>query len=197
MWNNDKFEKEILKSMQVLCIDRMPSRSELESIKRTDLASALNRSYGYYGWAKRLGIKTKDSETKKGKKYEIIAETILKEKFPNVEIIQMSQNHPFDILLDGSVKIDVKVGTIHNGFDVPAYTFRTGKKYGSCDIYLCIGLNSELEIDKIFVIPTIFANVSNINICMGGKSKYLKFDNRWDYIRKMMEKNHEIESMNS
>ena len=27
MWTDDKFEKEILKSMQVLCIDRMPSRS--------------------------------------------------------------------------------------------------------------------------------------------------------------------------
>lgn len=196
MWNDMKIEKEIKKSMEVLCINRMPSRSELEDIGRADLASVISRGRGYYGWAEKIGLRTKTSETEKGKKYELVAEKILKERFGNIEIMQMAQNHPFDILLDGSVKIDVKVGTVHNGFGTPAYTFRTGKKYGSCDIYLCIGLNRKSEIESIFVIPTIFANIVNINICTGGKSKYLKFENRWDYIEKMVENNREVAAMN-
>lgn len=194
-WNDKKIIEEINSCMKTLNLNRMPTRSELENINRGDLCNAIGKSDGYYGWAKKLGLKTKMSETTKGKRYEYIAERILKGHFKNTEVLQMSQNYPFDILVDGTVKIDVKVGTVHNGFDVPAYTFRTGKKYGSCDIYLCFGLNKKQEISNIFIIPTAMANVTTINVCIGGNSKYLRFSNRWDIISEMMTSNKKLISI--
>lgn len=194
-WNDKKIVEEINSCMKTLNLNRMPTRSELENINRGDLCNAIGKSAGYYGWAKKLGLKTKMSETTKGKRYEYIAERMLKAHFKDVEVLQMSQNYPFDILVDGTVKIDVKVGTVHNGFDVPAYTFRTGKKYGSCDIYLCFGLNKKQEISDIFIIPTAMANVTTINVCIGGNSKYLRFSNRWDIISEMMTSNKKLISI--
>lgn len=184
-WTEAKIKDAIFESIEILNLKRMPSRKELESINRGDLANKISKTLGYYGWAEELKLNVKESETKNGKKFELIAENDLREKFPSKNILQMSQNHPFDILFGESVKTDVKVGRVHNYFGVAAYTFRTSKKYGSCDLYLCYGLGEDNEIKDVFVIPVSEAKVITLNITLGGSSKYLKFIDRWDLFEKL------------
>lgn len=186
IWTDEKIESAIKKSMIVLAIKRMPTRSELDDIGMCDLSNAISKSdYKFSGWANKLKIKTKSSETNTGMIYERIAEENIKEHIKNVDIKQMSANHPFDILVNDSVKIDVKVGKIHNHFGTPSYTFRTGKKYGSCDLYLCYGLDEMNGVKEVFLIPSNKAITTTINICVGGKSKYLKYKDRWDFIERL------------
>src|SRR5699024_3514995 len=68
-WTDELIKKEIKKSMDVLCINRMPSASELTSIGRNDLHCAISKGLTYYGWAKEMGLNLKSSETLKGNKY--------------------------------------------------------------------------------------------------------------------------------
>lgn len=182
-WTDEKVEEEIREAMKILVIKRMPTRSELELIGKTSLTSELSRS-GYYEWANRLGLKTKQSDTNKGKEYEKIATQKINEELHWLDVIQMSQNHPFDLKVGNHVKIDVKVGEVHNHFGSYAYTFRTSKKYGSCDFYICIGLRDG-QIKDWFIIPVSSAEVVTLNISLSGNSKYEKFKNRWDLIDKM------------
>lgn len=67
-WNEEKIETAILESKRILNLDRMPTRSDLESINRGDLANKISKTLGYYGWAEKLGFKLKNSETTNGKK---------------------------------------------------------------------------------------------------------------------------------
>lgn len=184
-WNDEEIEKAIKESCRILVIERMPTRSELESIGRNDLACKLSKgNEGFRFWANRLKLTLKSSETLRGNKFEEIAFNQLSEMFPNLKITNMNQNHPFDLLAGKHVKIDVKVGELHHFFGTPSYTFRTGKKFGSCDLYLCYGLENG-EIKDIFVIPVSEAIVTTLNICIGGKSKYLKYRERWDLVDKL------------
>lgn len=182
-WTDNEIEKQIRESMEILVIDRMPTQSEIKSIGNTALTSQLSRN-GYYEWASRLGLKTKQSDTNKGKEYEKIATEKINEELHWLDVIPMSQNHPFDLKVGNHVKVDVKVGEVHNHFGSNSYTFRTSKKYGSCDFYICIGLE-EGEVKDWFIIPSSSAEVVTLNISLGGSSKYEKFKNRWDLIDKM------------
>lgn len=187
IWTEEKIGLAIKKSMNDLSIQRMPTRSELDNIGLGDLSNAISKSeYKFSGWAEKLKLKTKSSETNTGRNYEKIAEKNIREKFPSLCIEQMSANYPFDILIENSVKIDVKVGKMHTHFRTPAYTFRTGKKYGSCDLYLCYGLDTEGNVKEVFLIPSNKAATTTINICIGGKSKYLKYKDRWDFIERLV-----------
>lgn len=185
-WNDQKIKEAIYESMETLVIDRMPTKSELESISRGDLANRITRTLGYYGWADKLCLNIKNSETTNGKRFELVAENELKRRFEKQEVVQMPQNHPFDILFGNLVKVDVKVGRIHDHFGVDAYTFRTSKKYGSCDLYLCYGLNKNSEINHVFIIPASEAQVKTLNVTLGGASKYLEYLDRWDFFEKLV-----------
>jgi hypothetical protein len=184
LWNDDKIESAILDTLDILQIERMPSASELQKLGRNDLHCAISKSVlKYSGWAKKLNLELKSSDTKTGNEYEEIVSEWIEEY--GYEVKRMTTKHPFDLLVEGSVKIDVKVGRAHNHFGSRAHTFVPSKKYATCDLYICVALDEEYKVEKVFIIPSKFAQLVTLNIC--GESKYNSFIDRWDYIKRFVQ----------
>jgi len=179
-WNDQSIQEGIFKTMKLFNIDHMPSSSQIvKSFENNSLHCAICKSLGYDGWAEKLNLKLNISETNFGNKYEDICTNFLINK--GYSAIKMSNGYSFDILINNNIKIDVKSGCAYFLRGSRVHTFATNKKFPTCDIYILYALNeNDTEIERTFVIPSIFANV--ISICMGKKSKYNKFIDRWDYI---------------
>jgi hypothetical protein len=182
-WNDERIRKGIYEVMKSLQLDRMPTASEITSLGRNDLHCGISKSKDKYsGWAKKLDLGRKDSETNKGNEYErFIAERIRRQGF---EVKEMTTKHPYDLLVEGTLRIDVKVGSAHNHFGSRAHTFAPNKKYPTCDLYICVALDEKGSIENTFIIPSKFAQLVTLNI--GKESKYNKFIDRWDYIERFI-----------
>lgn len=182
-WNSETVIREVEKAMVTLQLDRLPTRSELESIGRGDLNNAISRGVKSRGLAELMELDMKESETETGYRNEVIVRDALISR--GFEVKEMTTQHPYDLLVNNSVKIEVKSGVEHLHYGSPATTFGLGNKYSACDIYICIAYKTVGVIKNIFVIPSNHAQVVTIN--MGQKSKYNKFIDRWDYVQSFTE----------
>ncbi|ALS22192.1 hypothetical protein [Paenibacillus naphthalenovorans] len=178
-WNDQMVEEEIFNVMKALQIDRMPSRSEIKSVKQDGaLHNKICKTLGYRGWAEKLGLEIKDSETKLGQDAEEIAIDLLQSKGFSVE--RMTAKHPFDLLVNDNVRVDVKSGRAYDLRGSRCHTFGISKKHASCDIYLIFALSEEGELERTFVIPSHKLKVVTLSI--GANSMYDIYKDRWDYI---------------
>lgn len=182
-WTNQLIKQHLLECIDTLQIKRMPTAQELKDLGRNDLHCKVSRTKKYSGWAAELGLALKESETKTGNEYEQHVKDIIGLRGFTVE--KMTTKHPYDLLVNGSLKIDVKVGKAHRHFGSRAYTFNLSKKYATCDLYVCVALDEEGKVEKYFVIPSKFAQVTTLNI--GTDSKYNRFINKWVYVKKFVE----------
>lgn len=183
-WTNIKIEKEIKNVMNTLNISRMPSASEIKNVTNSNgLGIKITRTGGFKFWANKLNLKVKDSETNLGNEYEVLIKEILEGKGYIVE--NMTTKHPYDLLLNNNIKVDVKVSRYYNPSTntFKYHTFNLEKKHHNCDIFICIGLNESDEIEKLLIIPSKYVmGIKQLSI--GVNSKYDKFENRWGYIEK-------------
>lgn len=182
-WSLSKIEDELRNYIKEHNLKRMPSKPELIKNNRNDLGNALTRYKGMRWWAEKLGLPMKETETNKGNQYERITEKILSEK--GFQVKNMTTKHPYDLLVEGNVKIDVKVsspGTIRGS---RVHTFRPSKECPTCDLYVCYALDEKGEMERVMVIPSKFAQVTTI--CIGADSKYNAFIDRWDYVERFVE----------
>lgn len=188
-WTKDKTIEEIRSVMRGLEIDRMPSNSEvIEWTGSHALSSRINSTGGFYYWADKLGITTKDSETGLAKRYEVKIKEMIERR--GYDVKDMTTKHPYDLIVNGMVKIDVKVSNLYKNEVAGKYhTFNLEKKFPTCDIYVAITLIDK-EIDRIFIIPSKFLNITQLSV--GKKSIYNKYIDRWDYIEKYVELYEEI-----
>ncbi|MEK4754823.1 hypothetical protein MKX72_20180 [Priestia sp. FSL R5-0597] len=183
LWSDQRIEEEVRKCMKVLQIQRMPVASELTGIGRNDLHCALSKSkLKYSGWAKKLGVSLKSSETTKGNEYE--GKVLKLIEVMGLDAKSMSTKHPYDLLVNDCVKIDVKVGTAHHHFGARAHTFALNKKYASCDIYVCVALDEQEKTESCFIIPARDVQIVTLNI--GTNSKYNKYKDGWELIPKLV-----------
>lgn len=182
-WTLGKIEEELKEYIQFERLDRMPSKPELMKVGRHDLANALTRYKGMKYWSERIGMPLKDSETTKGRIYE----EKVKEKIEHLghEVNQMTTKHAYDLLVNNHVKVDVKVASpgITQGYKT--HTFRPSKEYPTCDLYVCVALDEVGKVEKTFVIPSKFAQVTTL--CIMENSKYNSFIDRWAYIDRYTE----------
>lgn len=180
VWTDDLIKEKILEVKNGLSLDRMPSRSEcIQYFHNTSLVNAISRRKKWYQLADELGLKVKDSETYFGKSQESTAAEILISK--GFSVRKMSQNFPYDLLVDDCVKVDVKASHLYHGPNGDFYTFNLEKDYATCDIYILFALSEGNE-SSIFIVPSKFVIAQN-QISMGvSKSKYHRFKDRWDYI---------------
>lgn len=178
-WTDELVADELKKSMKILGITRMPTRSELVSIGRNDLHCKISKTKKYSGWAKELDLSMKKSETTLGKEYEEVAEKLLKDKGYTVD--RMTTKHPYDLLIDERVKIDVKVSNpyLMRG-ENRVHTIRLAKENQTCDIYMCFLLNEDKNIERVLIVPSHHVRKSCLNI--GKNSKYNKYNERYSYI---------------
>lgn len=182
-WTDEKIKEELLKSIKILGIDRMPTGNELKSIGRNDLHCKISRTKKYSGWAEELGLKLKtDNETRDGEKHEKFIYNKLTKMGYKVE--RMSHKHPYDLLVNDAIKIDVKSAKpyLSRGSGSRVHTFSLNKDKPTCDIYILVALDEKSDYERIFVIPSYFIPMKMINL--GTNSKYNRFINAWDYIKK-------------
>ena len=59
-WNDELIAAEIRHAINVLNIDRMPTRTELASIGKSGLSAMIQKTKKFSGWAKELGIETSE-----------------------------------------------------------------------------------------------------------------------------------------
>ena len=94
----------------------------------------------------------------------------------------MSQNFPYDLLVNDCLKIDVKSSHLYMGKEGNFYTFRTGKKYATCDVYVLVALSDTDEIVKTFILPSVKV-INNSQISLGEHhSKYDVYLDRWGIL---------------
>lgn len=179
-WTDDLIKEKVLEVKTAFSLDRMPSRSEcIQYFHNEALVNAISKRKKWYQLAQELGLRVKDSETYFGKSEESnAAEMLISLGF---SVRKMPQNFPYDLLVDDCVKVDVKASHLYHGPNGDFYTFNLEKQFATCDIYILFAL-SEQEEKRVFVVPSKFVIAQN-QISMGVlKSKYHKFENRWDFI---------------
>lgn len=181
-WTDEKIKSEILKVQRVLCIDRMPTRSECEKVLGdTSLTNAVRRRFGWYHLAEIMGLPIKASETTTGKTVEAQVENMLKHRGYRVK--RMQQNFPYDLLVENCVKVDVKASRMYRGKDASFYTFNLEKSCATCDFYVLVLLGDDDSILRTMVVPSCRV-MFNSQISMGlENSKYHAYTDRWDLIR--------------
>lgn len=181
-WSDDKIAEEIIKVKMALNIERMPTRTEIEIVTNDSaLTNKISKTGGTKYWANKLNLDLKDSETKLGQEWEMY----VKSELDNLgyEVEKMTTKHPYDLLVNNNIKVDVKVSRYYKGKGFKYHTFNMEKKYHNCDIFICIGLDEEDHVVKILVIPSKYL-MNKKQLSVGIESKYDKFNDRWDYIDK-------------
>lgn len=180
VWNKEKIKKGILEVIENTGLKRMPISSEVSNyFGDYKLSNAISKRKLWYPLADELGLEIKESETTVGKKAEQIAfETIISRGY---EAERMPQNFPYDILVEDSVKVDVKKSSLYHGSCGNFYTFNLEKPYSTCDIYI-LYLKDKDNRQKTIILPSKFV-ARNTQISIGeSKSKYYEFEDKWNYL---------------
>lgn len=148
-WNEELIEEKILEVANTFSPVRMPTNSEICSYYgNTALSNKICKSGGFGEWSKRLGLPQKHSETSIG----IIGETDIKKCLQDIgfEVETTSPRHPYDLLVNGCVKIDVKTANTSFVRNSPVHSYRIAKKHQTCDFYIFY----ELDTGKKYVVPS-------------------------------------------
>lgn len=147
-WNEELIATRVSEIANKFAPARMPSNNEvIEMTGNYALANAIQKNGGYEFWANKLGLERKHSETKVGIEYERRVAEMLRKGGHSVQ--ETTIKHPYDLLVDGCVKVDVKVAStsLIRGSKVHAY--RIAKRQHTCDFYICC----EVDTGGIYVIP--------------------------------------------
>ena len=181
-WTDDAIKEKILEIVKFNGLDRMPTRSEAKTyFGDYSLTNAVSRRKGgWYKLAEELNLSIKECETTFGKSYEqIMAEVLIAQGY---EVRRMPQNYPYDLLVNDSVKIDVKASKLYHGNGGNFYSFNLEKPYCTCDLYILRLIDDRGREADTLIIPSAHV-ATNTQISVGeSKSKYKKYSNRWDYI---------------
>lgn len=185
-WNDEMIEEKIKEVINELNIDYFPSHSEIESVLKNKSLTNKLCDKGSYFWAAKMGLPLKNSETKLGNEYELFA---ISDIFENTELqsIPTSSRHPYDILTDYRVKIDVKISKPYtNKRNITAYSFNLEKSMPTCDIFLFYCVGNDNAIKKTLIVP---ANIlfGQTQVGVGENSKWDRYKDRWDFIIKTSE----------
>lgn len=180
-WTEELIKQKVLEVKEGLQLDRMPSRKECEEwFHDCALANAITKRMGWYALARDMGLAIKDSETWFGKAYEATAQEMLQSR--GFEVRRMSQNFPYDLLVDNCVKVDVKASKLYRGKNGDFYTYNLEKAYATCDFYILFQIADDNTITRVMVVPSKYV-IAQTQISVGvEKSKYHKYTDRWDLL---------------
>ena len=181
IWTEDAIKEGIMEVVKALKLDRMPTKTECEQYYHNSrLTNAVSKHIGWYALAQKLGLPIKDSDTGFGKLFEKRASELLKSM--GFEVRRMSQNYPYDLLVDDCVKVDVKASRLYKGADGSFYSFHLDKPFAVCDFYLLLTVNDDDTIGRRMVVPSYMV-LSTSQISMGEhKSKYHQYTDRFDLL---------------
>lgn len=184
IWTEELIEEKIMEVVQKEKIAYFPTHRQLRKYYQdAALTNAIGKTGGSVYWSEKIGLPLKDSFSTTGLLYETKAiEDIY--KYTGLKSEKTPFKHPYDLYVDGSVKVDVKVShpTVHKK-STDLYTFNIDKIYPTCDFYVVYCINNEEEVIKTLIIPSDkIAGIQQLTV--GPKSKYDIYRNRWDYIKR-------------
>ena len=181
-WDDNAIADSIHEVIRLTGNNTLPTVKRLNEITgNTSLSNAICKHGGFKYWEKRLGLDKRYSETAFGHEYErkCISELIRL----GYHCEHTSTRYPYDILINGNIKIDVKTSNLFQGKGGMYYTFNLGKKMPTCDIFVCYCVN-RAETVKTYVIPSsVLSGKSQLSIGKE-KSQYDKYIDAWDIVSK-------------
>lgn len=178
-WTENTIAREIMNIANQFDPPKMPTRVEAELMyENNGLSCAISKTGGFEYWANKLGLPQGYSETKIGKQAEATMVDVLTRQGFNAE--RTSTKHPYDILVDGCVKIDVKAANISLIRGSEAHAYRLAKAKHTCDFYLF----HEIDTSITYVVPAHICN-GQVQVEMGIDSKkYRPYKEAWELIEK-------------
>lgn len=189
-WTNEKIKLEIERVVKLM-EENSGVRGYMPTADNTahytgsySLSNAISRSGGYRHWADKLGLEYQDSTYDMGYNYEKLAYEKLVSMGYEVEF--MSQGYPYDLLVNGVLKIDVKScrASLSKGFRT--HVIGIEKSHPTCDIYYMFCMNEDESIlEKELIAPSHHIKTTTIN--MGENSKYDIYHERFNYIEEYLE----------
>lgn len=180
----DQTAEEIREVMRILGEERMPTAPEIRMLGKEYLHNKISRTKKYRGWAEFLGVPLKSSTTSLGDDYEEVVAGKLRGM--GYEVHQMTTKHPYDLFVNGGVKIDVKCANKYKDkYEFDAWTFNLNKSNPTCDIYIFVALNPDGTIQRELVVPSVF--VTQRVVTIGKVSAYDQYHERYDYVRQYVD----------
>ncbi|QIB68245.1 hypothetical protein Ami103574_02475 [Aminipila butyrica] len=181
-WNKELIVSGIMEIKKYYGLDRMPTRKEIENFcMDTALTNKISKTGGFAQYAKELGLEIKESESKLGIYFENYVLKLLQRRGYDVELTTI--RYPYDLLVNGRVKIDVKVSRSIVNKAGEYYTFNLEKKQQTCDVYIAVCINNSKEVQKVYVIPAnVMKGKTQLSIGLNN-SKYDCYLNKYRIIR--------------
>lgn len=183
-WTDELIRKSILEVVEHIGVKRMPTACEIKDYHgNSKLVGAIANRGGFMTWAEKMDLPMKDGDVMLGISYEKYTKELLEKK--GFECIHTSTKFPYDLLVDGKVKIDVKVSHLVDMGNGSAYTFKIAKNMPKCDLYIAHCLNENTgKVAKTYIIPAhVLTGMSQLSIGKGC-SKYDAYLNRWELIKR-------------
>ena len=179
-WSDALIENGIIEVKNKAKIETFPTHKQMNEITGSKaLTNAVSRHGGTRYWADRLGLEIKPSESKMGEEYELKCMAYVKELGYGCE--KAPVRYPYDLLIEKSIKTDVKCGKLYKGDTGEYYTFNLEKKMPTCDIFVCYCLDEE-EVKKTYVIPASVLS-GKTQLAVGKfKSKYDVYSEAWNIL---------------
>lgn len=183
LWNDELIKDRILEVVNFFNIDYMPSHSTFnEYYNNNSLSNKISKTGGIFKWAEKLGLKTKDSCTVFGIKYEEKCKEDLKKKL-NIDSTLTTILSPYDVLYE-NCRIDVKVSNVVYTNGCPYFTFNINDNMCGSDIYIFYCVENDIVL-KTYIIPSWkLSDKKQLSIGYS-KSKYDVFINKWELVIKL------------
>lgn len=176
-WTDERISEGVMRIASTFEPERMPSNREvIEHEGNYSLACAIQKHGGYSYWASRLGLEQKYSDTKLGIEGEEYISQLLRQRGHKVETT--SVRFPYDLLVDGCIKVDVKTANESDVRGCRIHSYRLAKKKQTCDFYIFC----EADTGRVYVVPANKLS-GQVQVGMGLESKeYAKYLGAFDLI---------------
>jgi hypothetical protein len=147
----------------------MPSANELRAMGLNALACQLARTGGgYRAWARKLGLAPKSSETAFGQKWEEYVAGYLRAL--RYDVVQQTTKAPFDLLVNGRFRINVKSATWHEYGACRGYFFGLANTWRHCDVFALVRVQQDSSPLPILWVPAGEAQQQTITLT--GKHRF-------------------------
>lgn len=147
----------------------------------TSVSNAVNRHHlGFKGWAERLGLKRRRSTTNIAYDHEVKVKTALEQMGHSVELTR--NKCPYDLLVNGSIKVEVKYARPSNCNGSVYHIFHLGPlgAWRDFDVAVFICLSREYDEIATYIIPAEHVQQQTVTITQS--RWWPQFKGAWHHI---------------
>jgi hypothetical protein len=176
-WDNELLENAL--APMVSDLGRFPTLGEMRDMGRNDMACQVTKRGGSLFWAEKMKTSITESDTVKGWRGE---EKVTKWLFSlGLDPQRQSTQCPFDILVNGCLRIDVKTASFAKYGPSSGWFYRMGKRV-PCDVVVCYRTDK----DDFYAFPLWLVPSTNLTITPSGVAHTYYRDNASRIIMKML-----------